>query len=72
VSKRAGAIDRLHLDVDAARDAFYQSPPESSELGDKLDAWKTLADRLWQFETREGMRPVYRGPQPYWLRPGAR
>jgi hypothetical protein len=71
-AKRAGVIERMHAECDAARDAFYETPGATSELVDRLEAWQGLADRLFMFETREGMRPVYRGPQPRWSRPVVR
>jgi hypothetical protein len=68
-AKRAGVIDRMHRDVAAARDRFYATPGATSELVDNLEAWQKLADQLFMFETREGMQPVYRGPEPRWSRP---
>jgi hypothetical protein len=68
-AKRAGVIDRMHRDVDAARDRFYNSTLETVDQVDALEAWQKLADQLFMFETREGMHPVYRGPEPRWSRP---
>jgi hypothetical protein len=68
-AKRAGVIERMHGEVDAARDQFYNSTLETSDQVDALEAWQALADQLFNFETREGMRPVYRGPSPRWSRP---
>lgn len=68
-AKRAGVIDRMHVDVDAARDRFYNSALETIDQVDALEAWQKLADQLFMFETREGLKPVYRGPLPRWSRP---
>jgi hypothetical protein len=72
MSKRGKVIEHLHVEVDAARDAFYSATGSAADLVDRLAAWQELADRLFIFETKEGMQPIYRGPQPRWIRPASR